>query len=72
MTKIILSTLLLLLGYAITVTAIDWLSLPVVAFNYEHECQWIQMAGESGIERHKCPTTLPKRYDWYYTEGELK
>lgn len=55
-----------LLLYGLAVTVVDWLSLPLVAFNYDHECQWIQVPGVNGIERLECPTELPKRYDYIY------
>ena len=58
-----------LLLYGATITFIDWLSLPLVGFSYDHTCQWIQVPTASGIERLECPSELPKRYDYIYVEA---
>ncbi len=52
-----------LLFYAAAVVVVDWLSLPVVAFDYDGKCQWVQIATRHGLERVECPEVLPDRYD---------
>ncbi len=66
MIKFISTIACVLLLYAIAYTVIDWLSLPLVAFNYDHQCQWVQVASKNGIERLACPEELPARYDYIY------
>jgi len=56
--------------YTTVVTTVDWIAIPTVAFNYEHKCLWIQVPGKNGIDKRRCPAKLPKRYNWYFTNGE--
>lgn len=52
-----------LLIYGTAVTVVDWLALPLVAVNYDGECQWMQVPASHGVERLDCPDVLPDRYD---------